>query len=234
MFNKITVLSFSIFLLLLFVDFAYTSQRSDIDYLKKELSRLQLKYNELEAKQAELYSRYEENLVNVDTNKASIQELYKKTSQLSQKINDLDIVMKNKKNVAANKAPVQLPSELYEKAYNSFLLGKYEVAMVDFKSFLKQYKHHDLAPQALYYIAESLYSQEKYSDAYEEYKRVEQNYPDSELIPSARLKMALCLELLNRKKESVVILQSILSDFPRTAEALTAKEKIRIYTNSKK
>ena len=225
---KNSLFLFSIFFL--FGCMATGTQQSDVDYLKKEISQLQIKYANLESKQAELYSKYEENLVDMETNNASIQELYRKTSQLSQKMNDLDISIKNQKSGSA-KSSVQLPSKLYENAYNDFLLGKYEISMVGFKSFLKQYKHHDLAPQAVYYIAEALYSQNKYADAYAEYKKVEKLYPDSELIPSSRLKMALCLELLNRKKESIVVLQSVLSDYPRSAEALTAKQKIRSYTN---
>ena len=208
------------------------ASQSDIDYLKKEVSKLQIKYAALESKQAEVYSKYEENLVNTDIASASIQELYKKTSKISQDLKDLEVVVKNQKNGNSANA-MQVPSKIYETAYNEFLLGKYEVAVFDFKSFLKQYKDHDLAEQAQYYIGESLYSQEKYSAAFEEYKKVEESYSDSNLIPSARLKMALCLELLNKKNDAVIILQTILTDYPKTAEAFTAKEKIKIYTNDK-
>lgn len=209
-----------------------TTFQSDVDELKKEISKLQLKCASLEAKQAEIYSKYEENLVDVDTNKASIQELYKKTSKLSQDLKDFEVVIKNQKNDNV-KGNIQLPSKMYENAYNDFLLGKYEIAIVSFKSFLKQYKDHDLAVQAQYYIAESVYSQNKYAEAYEEYKKIEDNYSNTEFIPSARLKMALCLELLNKKDDSIIVLQSILKDYPKSAEAFTAKEKIKIYTNDK-
>lgn len=209
-----------------------TTSQSSIDDLKKEVSKLQIKCASLEAKQAEIYSKHEENLVDVDTNKASIQELYKKMSKLSQELKDLEVTVKNQKN-DSSKSNVQLPSKMYENAYNDFLLGKYEIAIVGFKSFLKQYADHDLAAQAQYYIAESMYSQNKYADAYEEYKKIEKLYMGSEIIPSARLKMALCLELLNKKDDSIVILQSILKDYPKSAEAFTAKEKIKIYTNEK-
>ena len=209
-----------------------TTSQSGIDDLKKEVSKLQIKCANLESKQAEMYSKFEENLVNGDTASASIQELYKKMAQISQEIKDLEVTVKNQKK-DNSKENVQLPSKLYESAYNDFLVGKYEVAIVGFKSFLKQYKDHDLASQAQYYIAESMYAQEKYAEAYEEYKKIEQLYKGSDLIPSARLKMALCLELLNRKEESIVVLQSILENFPKSAEAFTAKEKIKIYTNDK-
>ena len=157
-------------------------------------------------------------------------------SALSQQVKDLEVLVKKQKNGSSSTKSfdVQVPSKIYENAYNDFLLGKYEIAMVGFKSFLKQYKDHDLAVQAQYYIAESLYSQNKWTDAYEEYKKIEKEYPNSEFVSSARLKMALCLELLGKKKDSIVMLQSILQDYPKSAEAFTAKEKIKIYTNDKK
>lgn len=207
--------------------------QADIDSLKKEVAKLQIKCSGLESKQAELYSKYEENLVNTDTNKASIQELYKKMVQLSQEVNEIDVALKKKAgNSIFVPTEIQTPTKLYENAYNDFLVGKYEVAMIGFKTFIKQYKEHELAVQAQYYMAESLYSQSKFADAYEEYGKIETNYPNSELISSSRLKMALCLELLEKKKDAVIVLQSILKDFPKSSEAFTAKEKIKIYTKA--
>ena len=48
--------------------------------------------------------------------------------------------------------------------------------------------------------------------------------------------MALCLELLGKKQESIIVLQSILKDFPNSSEVFAEKEKIKIYntkTNGK-
>jgi tol-pal system protein YbgF len=213
--------------------------QAELDSLKKEISKLQIKCAGLESRQAELYSKFEENLVNTDTNKASIQELYKKTEHLSQEVSEMSVVLKKKTdNNTSTVAEIKVPSKLYENAYNDFLLGKYEVAIMGFKTFIKQYKEHDLAVQAQYYIAESLYSQNKFADAYKEYGKIETNYPNSEFIASSRLKMALCLELLGKEKDSIIVLQSILKNFPKSSEAFTAKEKIKIYnakdTNGKK
>ncbi|MCR4662309.1 MAG: tetratricopeptide repeat protein [Endomicrobiaceae bacterium] len=221
-----------IFPLFLFCGCVATTSQTSIDELKKEVSKLQLKCASLETKQAEMYSKFEENLVDNDTANASIQELYKKMTKISQDLKDLEITVKNQKNDSTKAIP--LPSKLYENAYNDFLLGKYEVAVMGFQSFLKQYKDHDLAVQAQYYIAESMYSQGKFKEAYEEYKKVGDLYSNSEFLSAARLKMALCLEQLGRKDDSVVVLQSIIKDYPKSAEAFTAKEKIKIYTNDKK
>ena len=222
---KINLLLLSLILLV----GCFSSKQVDIDSLEKEIASLQIKCAGLETKQAELYSKYEESLVNIDTNKASIQELYKKTVQLSQEVDEINIVLKNKAYSVSALTDVRAPSKLYENAYNDFLIGKYEVAIMGFKAFIKQYKEHELAVQAQYYIAEALYSQNKFVDAYEEYSKVETNYPNSEFISSSRLKMALCLELLGKKQESIIVLQSILKDFPNSSEVFAAKEKIKIY-----
>ena len=140
---------------LFFLVGCFSSRQVDINSLEKEIANLQIKCAGLETKQAELYSKYEENLVNVDTNKASIQELYKKMVQLSQEVGEINIVLKNKAYSASALTDVRVPSKLYENAYNDFLVGKYEVAVMGFKAFIKQYKEHELAVQAQYYIAES-------------------------------------------------------------------------------
>lgn len=217
----------------LFVGCATTFQ-SDLSNLKSDVAQLQVKFNAVESKQADVYSKYETNLVTTDTTNASIQELYKKISQLSQRLQDLEAISK-KGNISSDTkvSAGSLPSDLYKNAYNDFLIGKYDVAIVGFKSFVKKYENNELAPQAQYYIGESLYACSKWTEAYEQYKKIEDKYADSEFVSSARLKMALCLELLGKKNDSIAVLESILLDYPNSAEAFTAKEKIKIYTNAK-
>ncbi len=101
-----------------------TTSQSNIDDLKKEVSKLQLKCASLESKQAEMYSKFEENLVNTDTANASIQELYKKMAQLSQSLKDMEITVNNqKKDISGSN--VWLPAKIYEIAYNIFLIFNY-------------------------------------------------------------------------------------------------------------
>ena len=42
---------------------------------------------------------------------------------------------------------------------------------------------------------------EEFANAYEEYVKVEENFPACEIVPSSKLKMALCLEKLNKKNK---------------------------------
>lgn len=217
--------------LVLFFGCASMNQQADSE-LRGELAQLQVANKNLEAKQIDLYSKYDKNSTAVDTLMNSVQELTKQISSLKQKIQDLEIVQKNNQNNINAQSSVSeqvSPSEIFNNAYNDFLVGRYELAEMGFRTFLKKYPEHVLAVQAQYYIGESLYSRSNWTDAYEEYKKVESSYQNSEFIPSARLKMALCLELLGKKNETIIVLKSILQDFPKSAEAFTAKEKLKVY-----
>lgn len=207
------------------------NQQANSD-LKGEFAQLQVSNKNLEAKQIDLYSKCDKNSTAVDTLTMSVQELSKQISFLKQKIQDLETVQKNSQNANAQNSVNTLqesPSEIFNNAYNDFLVGRYELAEMGFRTFVKKYPDHVLAVQAQYYIGESLYSRSNWTDAYEEYKIVEKAYQNSEFIPSARLKMALCLELLGKKNETAIVLKSILQDFPKSAEAFTAKEKLKVY-----
>lgn len=213
--------------LFLFIGCATVPQNEIFD-LKKEFAQLQVKYNQLESRQADLYAKYEAGLVANDTVNASNQELFKKLSQLSQKVQDLEIVQK-KSLSSGTGGVIQTPTAVYQNAYNDYLVGKYELALMGFKSFVKKYPEHELAPKVQYYIGECLYSQSNWKDAYEEYKIIGEQYQGSEFSSSARLKMALCLELLGRKQDAQIVFKSILVDYPKSPEAFTAKEKLKMY-----
>lgn len=222
---KITALFFCVFL---FAGCA-TVPQTEITDLKKELAQLQIKFNQLESRQADLFAKYESGQVTNDAISASNQELFKKISQLSQKIQDLEIIQKKSASSSGGAVSVQTPTVVYQNAYNDYLVGKYELALTGFKSFIKKYPEHELAPKVQYYIGECLYSQNNWKDAYEEYKTVDSMYNGSEFSSSARLKMALCLELLGRKQDAQVVFKSILVDYPKSPESFTAKEKLKMY-----
>ena len=220
-----------IFYLVVFVFFGgcATISQSDFASLKSDVAQLQVKVESLANKQTDLYSKYEMTMVANDTKTAAIDELHDKISQLSQKIQDLQTVTSNK-NMGSD---IVSPSTLYKNAYNDFLMRKYDIALSGFRSFIKKYPEQDLAPQAQYYIAESLYLKDDFTNAYGEYEKVEKNYPSCEFVVASKLKMAICLEQLNKQNDAMLILESIVLNHPNTPEAFTAKEKIKEYTNAK-
>ncbi|MDR3256873.1 MAG: tetratricopeptide repeat protein [Endomicrobium sp.] len=204
----------------------------EITNLKGEVSQLQIQYRELQQNHADLYTKVDAASITIDVLNASMQDLQNKVFVLNQTIQDFQIILS--KNLKGNSSESVLPSSLYQSAYGDFSMGKFDLAYSGFQSFVNEYPNVELVPQAQFYMGECFYSRKHWEKALEEYEKIEQNYKSSELVSSARLKMALCCELLGKNSEAKTIFLSIIRDFPQSQESLTAKEKIKIYNNAQK
>ncbi|WP_015423317.1 tetratricopeptide repeat protein [Candidatus Endomicrobiellum trichonymphae] len=200
--------------------------------MKGELSRLQIQNKELRENQFDLYTKADSTYVMFDVLSASLQDLQNKISVLSQAIHDLKVV--TDKRSKSNDQSV-LPSFIYQNAYGDYLMAKFDLAYSGFQSFADKYPNAELVPQAQFYMGECFYSMSMWDKALEEYKKVEQRYKKrSDLVSSARLKIALCCQKLDKNEEAIRMFSSIIKDFPQSPESLTAKESIEIYNNAQK
>ena len=84
--------------------------------------------------------------------------------------------------------PPENPRDLYQSAYNDYLSGNYDLAILGFRRYLEAFPETDLADNAAYWIAESNFSQRKYSQAIKEFDDILQAYPRSDKTPSIMLK----------------------------------------------
>jgi tol-pal system protein YbgF len=226
-------LTFLILPLLAFVmSCAPIATTQDTAQVRSDFAALQVKFNELQKNQADLYSRSDSSLVTIDSLNAQIQDLQRKISVSNQKVQDLEVMLKNKQLDPSATSVKGLPSDMFQAAYSDFSVGRYELAIAGFESFLAQYASNELAPQAQYYLAESYYAQKKYEKALAEYKKTAKNYPRSkDIVVAANLKTALTYEALGNKQEAIDMYGQILKNYPQSSESLTAREKIRNYKN---
>jgi tol-pal system protein YbgF len=209
-----------------------TLNSNSITDLKSKVSQLQIQDKEFRENQADLYMKVDSTYAMIDVLSASLQDLQNKISVLSQAIYDLEIVTDKKSNSGDQSVP---PSSVYQNAYGDFSMGKFDLAYSGFQSFTNKYSNAELAPQAQFYMGECFYSMSMWEKALEEYKKVEQNYKKrSDLVLSARLKIALCCQKLDKNEEAISMFLSIIKDFPQSPESLTAKENIEIYNNAQK
>jgi len=81
------------------------------------------------------------------------------------------------------------PEELYESAYADVIAKNFELAESRFLSFLLQFPKHKLAPNAQYWLAETIYGQRKYKQAIKEFQDVRKKYPKSPKALDALLKI---------------------------------------------
>ncbi len=119
------------------------------------------------------------------------------------------------------------PKELYNTALSDLNNSDYENAEMRFMAFLIQFPKHELAANAQYWLGEVDYAQKKYDLAVTEFDKVIKNYPESEKISAALLKMAYAQIELGKKADARKNLNRIIKEYRKSEEYNPAREKLR-------
>ncbi len=119
------------------------------------------------------------------------------------------------------------PETLYQSSYSDYLRGGYDLALLGFRQYLEAYPETDLTDNAVYWIGECFYRQQKYGDAIVEYDRVLERWPRSDKTASAMLKKGYALVELGQKKDGIAQLQRVVSTFGTSDEANLARQKLQ-------
>jgi tol-pal system protein YbgF len=116
---------------------------------------------------------------------------------------------------------------LYKRALQEYQDGNYEVAIVLFKQFLRQYPQAPLTGHAQYWIGESLYAQKQYEAAIVAFDEVVQKHPNDAKVPAAILKQGYAFSALNDARNARFFLQQVQKKYPDSPEARQATEKLQ-------
>jgi len=119
------------------------------------------------------------------------------------------------------------PETLYQTAYSDYLRGAYDLALLGFRQYLDSYPETDLADNAVYWIGECFYRQQRYREAIVEYDRVLANWPRSDKTASALLKKGYAQIESGARADGVAGLQRVIQTFPNSDEANLARQKLQ-------
>ncbi|MGB8005702.1 MAG: tetratricopeptide repeat protein [Terriglobales bacterium] len=119
------------------------------------------------------------------------------------------------------------PDVLYNNALRDYNGAKNDLAVQEFNDYIKFYPNTDLAGNADFYLAEIQFRAGDYQAAIANYDLVLQNFPGGTKAASAQLKKGLALIELGKKDEGIQELKHVVQRYPRTNEALQAREKLR-------
>jgi tol-pal system protein YbgF len=108
----------------------------------------------------------------------------------------------------------------YDLAYGYVLHKDYGLAANAFRVFLRQYPSDRLAPEALYWLGESLYQQQQYRDAAESFLAVSTKYDSTARAPEALLRLGQSLAALGEKEAACASLGEVLRKYPRASQNL--------------
>jgi len=142
----------------------------------------------------------------IDQLEANLEDTNYRLSQLSQQIAATNQELKSvRTTLGATGGPAETsqppmtppsdPQSLYQTAYNDYLRGNYDLAILGFRQYLETFPDTELADNAAYWIGESFFSQAKYQQAISEFDEILRRFPRSDKQASALLKKLNALPL---------------------------------------
>lgn len=129
--------------------------------------------------------------------------------------------------VPSDNAPSVDSAMTYQEAYRDYQRGNFDLAIAGFEDFLKQSPKSELADNAAYWIAESLFSQKKYREAIQQFDSVVTKYPKSDKVAGSLLKKGYAYISVGERAQGVVQLQYVIHEHPTSQEAALAKQRLK-------
>jgi len=164
----------------------------------------------------------------------SVDELKARLAKVTKQLDDMQAAQQSQAAAqAAQQAQQQAlaqappPDVLYNNALRDYNAAKNDLATQEFSDYVKFYPNTDLAGNAYFYLAEIAFKQGNYQEAAKNYDQVLQNFPTGNKAPSAALKKGFALIELGQKDDGIAQLRHVIQRYPRSSEALQARERLR-------
>jgi len=122
--------------------------------------------------------------------------------------------------------PVQLQAE-YQQAFNLLRQSLYDQAIKAFQQFLTAHPDDRYSDSAQYWLAEAYYVKREYQLALPEYNKVITNFPQSQKVSDAMLKIGFTLYELGQLDAAKQQLQTLIQKQPDSTVARMADEKLK-------
>ena len=160
-----------------------------------------------------------------------VTSLENKIDALKQELNQLEMMIQSQ---ARDKLEQKLKSNNSENAKESFessfeLLrkGDYVSAEIALREYIKDFPMGSYTDDAKYWLAESLFSQDKYSEALDIFNEIIIEYPGSEKMMESILKSGFSYQELGDLSSAEAIFMRVIRDYPNSSASSLAKERLK-------
>jgi tol-pal system protein YbgF len=124
-------------------------------------------------------------------------------------------------------APVPGPSQLFVNGRDQLTRGSSSTARTLFQELLSSYPDSDYAPDAQFWIAESLAKENNVAAADAAYAAVVSTYPNAPKAPTALYKRAQLLLKQGNTPQAKQLFEQVVARYPRSDEAELAAETLK-------
>ena len=113
--------------------------------------------------------------------------------------------------------------ETYDLAYNYLLAGDYQLAEQAFRQYAQTYPTAEDAPDARYWLGESLYQQQKFADAAEVFLEAQKSAPENGKAPEMMLKLGMSLAKLDNRETACITYKEVAKRYPQMSSNVRKK-----------
>jgi tol-pal system protein YbgF len=207
----------------------------DTDSMNKVTAAITSLQGTLQKQQSDSGGRVDQLSTQIQALNDSLDELKARLAKVSKQLEDLQAAQQNlnsqpaQMGQSASQPPAQAPPPdvLYNNALRDYNGGNNDLALQEFTDYVKYYPNTDLAGNSYFYLAEIAYRQGNYQVAAKDYDQVLQNFPTGNKAASAELKKGYALIELGQRDEGVTALRHVIARYPRSNEALQARDRLR-------
>jgi len=206
----------------------------DTDAVNKVASALTALQTTLQKQQADSGGKNDQISGQIQALNDTLDELKVRLAKVSKQLEDMQA---SQQSFAAQQAQQQAqadatknappPDVLYNNALRDYNGGKNDLASQEFSDYIKFYPNTDLAGNSYFYLGEIQFKQGNYQQAAQSYDQVLQNFPSGNKAASAQLKKGFSLIELGKQDDGVIELRHLIQRYPRSPEALQARERLR-------
>lgn len=116
---------------------------------------------------------------------------------------------------------------LYSNGYRDYSTKKYDLAMQEFKDYLKYFPTTLFASNAQYYIGDIYYKSDDYQNALQAFDAVLERFSDGNKTPDAHYMKALTLVKLGRNDAAAAEFRDIIKRYPDQEVAAMSRARLR-------
>jgi len=113
--------------------------------------------------------------------------------------------------------PSDSAKDAYDLAYGYMLRRDFELATESFKKFLSDFPNDRMAPEAFYWLGESMYQRKQYRDSAESFLKISTDYPNAPRAAEALLRLGQSLAALDERETACAAFGEIGRKYPRAS-----------------
>lgn len=160
-----------------------------------------------------------------------VTSLENKIDALKQELNQLEMMIQSQ---ARDKSEQKLKSnnsgnakESFESSFELLRKGDYVSAEIALREYIKDFPMGSYTDDAKYWLAESLFSQDKFSEALDIFNEIIIEYPGSEKMMESILKSGFSYQELGDLSSAEAIFMRVIREYPNSSASSLAEERLK-------